>query len=498
MSKKIIELYRKMLPLFSLKEDGGGILSTNFNGKSEPFIIDGKTVVLPTDNQLNSMGDKLFFHPVMEQINRGESKIVSELRRLINIKINYTIGVIALNLLNLAASPKLHGTLKPEQTEFLTKVPDVTKATLEHFNSVLLSIIKDSPESGFNYLFINRGGTLLGKKYSRVAVNTFKFIKDAENGNYSKLTKKDIEVLKQLFEFILPGYGNNENYSVGNNYRPGPYTSALMTGISSICSMLNDRINLFKEHIDQAEDLLFDLTATEYFQEQSSFAHNGNMLQGEDYLAAISREIPSQIGNEGEMIVSRPEGQQISAINADKIQQPQMNHHVVPQQPQQNNPAPQVKESPFAAPPQPKPTSLSEAFREADMRNPQQPMVQVPDGRGGYVLVPAFQQAPMAPGAYPQVMYPPPGYPQQVMPPQPYPQQMPMGNNGFPPAYGPPGYPQQVMPPQPYPQQMPMGNNGFPPAYGPPGYPQQVMGNQPYPPQYHPPYNNGGGFSTPR
>jgi hypothetical protein len=70
-------------------------------------MVKGLPVVLPTDAQLRSgnLKEKVIFHPLSENIlNQGEPDTGSHVWwKCINIRLNYSFGIIAQSLLRLAS-----------------------------------------------------------------------------------------------------------------------------------------------------------------------------------------------------------------------------------------------------------------------------------------------------------------------------------------------------------------------------------------------------------
>jgi hypothetical protein len=287
----IIDLYKSILDCGNLSTDKDGFVSVKITGS--PVLVGGKRLVLPTQNQLTSSdwNEKIRFHPLNENILRGESEIITKLRSVFNIRLNYTFAAIAQNLIAIVASTAEHHLLNPEQSEMLSAISEVDETTLELFNKITIAAIKEAPDKAFINVFLKRGGTIAGKKYSRVGVVTFPLYEELKNADQElfhgiKLRVKDKLSIKQLYEYILPNLDKAESYNFGSDSNIAPFLHALMGTILGVGSKFNDILELFSKEIDDTEMLLL---ASDWV---DTFENLGEML-------SQIRSIPMQQGNEG-------------------------------------------------------------------------------------------------------------------------------------------------------------------------------------------------------
>ena len=443
---ELLEVYKSILRFSGLEADTDGFVSTVLGDKREPALVNGKRLVLPTDNHLRGNdGQKMVFHPLSENILRGESEVITKLTEVINIRLNFTFGIVAQSLLNLVDSPDLHKRLNSSQLALLIAIKEVDNTTLTNFISVMLAGIKSQPTKVFTNIFLNRGGSLNEKRYSRVGVVSFPMWKELQNNAETlfgvKIRVKDRETFKQLYKFVFPSLVTGTEYSRGSDSNTAPFLAVLMNSAMGLASCLNDLLVNYREFIEDADKLMFDGDWTEAFE---------NL---EEMVPAI-RRIPVQAGNEGRHKV----GEVVSDKPVNKVVKPELPAQPVwmPQQPQPAAPPQQ----PPAAPQGPVKTSGGLDFNSLMASNPAL----------------AGMPSPM-PGQMPYMVQQP-NIPRWAMPQQGYPQQMPMQQMpmGYPQQpmqqmmqQPQPGYPQPMqMVPQGYPQQMPMQQM-------PMGYPQQPM-----------------------
>jgi hypothetical protein len=259
----IINVYKSILKFAQLEPDEKGYINSTVHQSKEPILVDGLRLVLPTTEQLRNFDptQKIIFHPLTENILRGESAVIAKLRDAINVRINYTTGVVMSSLLTLVASPELHKKLSPEQAYILTVITDCDAKTISNFLPILISSMKATSERPLCNIFLKKGGWKANVKFSRLAVISFPFYNKIEQ---LKVRQKDKETFRQMLEFIFLKMTDDE-YSYGSNSRVAPFLDALMLGSSNIASRLNDILELYEEHIDEAKSLIFDSDWLEAF-----------------------------------------------------------------------------------------------------------------------------------------------------------------------------------------------------------------------------------------
>lgn len=453
MSDKLLETYRSILKFAGLVADSEGYVSTVLGDQKEPALVNGLRLVLPTQQHLRTANpaEKIVFHPLSENILHGESEVLQKLTEVVNIRLNFTFGIVAQSLLAVVNNSDIHDSLKADCLPLLMAVKSVDDTCLTNFINVMLAGIKSRPTRTFVNIYLNRGGSLEGRRYSRVAVVSFPMWKELESNAEDifgvKVRVKDRETFKQLYRFIFPNVEKN-TYSLGSDSNTAPFLDVLMRSAMAVASPLNDLLTIYRAHIENSDKLVFDDAWVETF----------NNL---DALIPDIRRIPTQFGNEGKAKITEAVGVVPAETLAKSLPVPQAQEPARPVAYAQ--PAAPVPQQPQAA------QGLVKTSAGLDFRSIPgvQPPPQMYPGYPGYPQ--PGMQAP-----YPQTPrwgMPDPVPPQQVPPgyPQPYPQQMPPGYPQPYPPQVPPQYQQPVPPgyyqPQPYPQQMP------------PGYPQQ------YPPQ---------------
>lgn len=293
MKMELNDLYKSILRYAGMDTDAEGYISAIIGDQREPAILSGARMVIPTEYHLRHANpkEKIIFHPLSENVLRGESEVIMKLREVLNIRLNFTFGIIASSLLNLIASPEEHKKLNPDQTELLIAVKDVDNTTVSNFISLMVEGIKTDPNKMFMNIYLKRGGSIGTKRYSRVGIYSFNLYEELQKDSNEiygvKLRVKDKEALKQLYQYILPALTEDMTaYNRGSESSLAPYLDALMKSSCAVASRFNDIFYQFGDFIDQSDKLIFDSDWVETFE---------NL----DVMHSEIRRIPVQAGNEG-------------------------------------------------------------------------------------------------------------------------------------------------------------------------------------------------------
>ena len=289
---KIIDFYKSILSLGNLTADQDGMVSAEMNGTKIPLMVNAKRMVLPTQAHMSNPNkdEVVLFHPLAENIMRGESDVMAKFRSTINIKLNYTIGVIIEELTILATSPGMHSRLKADQFEFLALLKESDAKTVEAFQAVIKAMSIGNTEKCFVHLYVKKNAMINGKNFRRGAIVTFPAYEDMVKSEVSvfgiKLRKKDFAAFKAILEYIFPKINEKDAYSQGNISETAPTLDALLLGVLRVASHLNSMIENYESVLDDLTELKYD---DEWVPELENLAQFTNEL----------RLIPMQAGNEG-------------------------------------------------------------------------------------------------------------------------------------------------------------------------------------------------------
>ena len=411
----LIDIYKNILAFAGMHTDDTDMVSVKIGDKSEPVLLDGKRLVLPTQEHLGNAyaTSKIIFHPLNENIIRGESDVVCKLRTSFKVKFNYTTAVLGQTLLKICASIAEHKHLTPDQSEMLSEIKDVDDNTFVTFGKIIVAAMKSNADKAFVNVFLKSGAKLGDRKYSRAGIVSFpmyeELVKGADNVFGVKLRVKDRKAYIQLFEYMYTHIKEPHLYNIGSNSQIAPCLEALLNTSAQLAENLNRVINLFKDKIDNADALLFD----------SDWMDGFDKL--EDLIPQI-RNIPIQSGNDG--------ANKSAAAPQPTVQQSPV---VYPNQPVQQ-PVQQMPQQPMMQQPQPMYNQVPQ-----QMQQPQQPgLVKTENGldfrsvlRNNQAVAQTVMNNPMSMSTMPQqMMYPNqmqqmPQQPRWAQPQQPMMQQMP-------------------------------------------------------------------------
>lgn len=302
MGKKLEELYTNILSYASMKPDADGKVMIDYvfdDGEQNQVHIEGRGLVMPTDAQLRAYHPEkvVVFHPLQEFVNRGESEVVKALRHQVNVRLNYTVLVVAAALLKLVASPALHKTLTPEQRELLLEVKGGDVGLPSRFMEFATKRFAAATSRFFCNVYLKKAGMFKGEKHARVGVVQFPFYDIFEEEDI-KLKKGDEEAFISVLQFIFPGSEDKETYNNFSDSRDAPWLDCMLRTSYNLAQRLNELLVLYKDHIDDAETFHFNDTWVD-------------ALDNIDAYRDEIRLIPTQKGNEGTIEV---EGKEVSTV----------------------------------------------------------------------------------------------------------------------------------------------------------------------------------------
>jgi len=290
---KVIEFYKEILTAGNLVADGDGYISAAVNGAIMPFTVSGKRLVLPTREHIKNpdWSNRVVFHPLVEDMLRGESKVLEKFRNAINVKLNVTMGNLLDELLNIVLDIPLHSKMTPDQAELLTKVKNADDKTKNALTSIIAAIRKDSQNKCIVRLFSKRGGLVKGRKYNRATVVAFPLYTELKNGEKTAygvpLRIRDREAIIGLLEFMMPGIETEGMFNYGSISDIAPFLDAILRGLINVASRINTIVHNYGSFMSA------DASGYTYFPNGLEALDNLNQFESE------LRAIPMQAGNEG-------------------------------------------------------------------------------------------------------------------------------------------------------------------------------------------------------
>lgn len=305
-NNKLIKIYTDILETAWMTVGKKGVISRLIDpetGEKAVVTIEDNTdnkkkkaAVLPLKENLVNLdsSEYLVIHPLSENPSKPASPVVDFLRRMMSVRINWILSTMLPELLVFASNPGKHDLLTPEQLNILTCLSDVGKDSAAKFLKLLeASKSKHGHFATIVSVYLTRGGVVNGKTFHRAAITKFTLydeIMKAGSDNVVlgiKLSKKDREVFRKLFERVIPGIDDPQHYSTGSNANVAPFMDSMMNTFLKLFSITNDMIENYKVIFSIPELMTVPLKWSDD-------------LMDIDNLSSIVRLVPPQRGNEGD------------------------------------------------------------------------------------------------------------------------------------------------------------------------------------------------------
>ena len=304
--KNLIQIYKDILSTAWMTANEKGVISRMVDpetGEKSPVMIEDntdnkkkKTAVLPIKENLVGLDNSEFLviHPLNENPSKPASPVVDFLRRMMSVRLNWVLSTMLPELLVFASSPAKHDLLKPEQLDILTCLADAGKDSASKFLKLLeASKAKNGHFATIVSVYLTRGGVVKEKTYHRAAIVKFTLYEELVKAGSDnvvmgvKLSKKDRDLFKKLFERVIPGIDNPQHYSTGSNANVAPFMDSMMNTFLKLFSITNDMVENYRV-VFSIPDLM--IVPMEWSDE----------LMDIDSLSSIVRLVPPQRGNEGD------------------------------------------------------------------------------------------------------------------------------------------------------------------------------------------------------
>lgn len=361
------ELYIPILTALNLEHDESGRLTMIYpQNRKVPASVGTRNLVLPTPELLKSLPDNaIVFHPMSENVARGDSAMQNYLKTLVTFKVTFGINYIAQRLYSIAADEKLHSKLTGDQLAILTILPEAD-AKGEAALARVLEAVDLSKVRTYN-IFNKRSGRLKGEQFNRVAIATFPLLQDLLKPEgtlwgHRDIRKRDLKDFRALFDYIIPGWEIEDKYSAASDSMEAPSFHALMLAFNKIMEPLN-RIteiygDLFKDKneegdIDDMKPYVYaDMSFISRFDNLSKYRNVIPVMSGNDGEPLAGSNETTELAKNPKSIAPAFTQQNLGAdirvpeptpapAPTDQYQTPQQAQPVYQQQQQPNQPVPQ-------------------------------------------------------------------------------------------------------------------------------------------------------------
>lgn len=249
--KKVVELYKGMLPAFGLTSDetdkifvGGGEL-----GNCLALQIDSKNIYLPTEEYLKNSEyrDQIAFHPLMENILKQPSQMLHLLQRSLTQHL-FAAGSTIIKALLSACAKQKNGeeSSSPKLLKYLSGNEGADEKTKAFFEG-LLDVIQKDPSKKIFSVYLKFGGKVNGVEVDRVCSITSPLLDALERAfaigtakagptkvwGVEAPRKKDIELLINVIKTAFPLI-EEKGYTKGSVDKIAPYCDALFEAALAI------------------------------------------------------------------------------------------------------------------------------------------------------------------------------------------------------------------------------------------------------------------------
>ena len=303
MTPKLIDTYTKILSFASMQPDADNYINSVLDGEPSPVLVNGKRLAMPTELHLRNPSDeKIIFHPLCEDLIRGIGPTTERLRHAINVKLNFSIAVLAQYILMVAASPEMQVGLSPKQTQALSDLSEADDECLKHFNQIVIASAKANQDRAFVNIFLKSGGEVKGVKARRSGNVVFPILRELGNEKpYGiKIRPKDFQIFRNLMKAIFPFIEKEGAYTECSSSNVAPFIEALMAAAKGLALAINELTLEFKDQISDYESIMFDMGFVDVFKDLSLITND-------------IRSVPPQEGNIGKSPTDI--AQQASGIN---------------------------------------------------------------------------------------------------------------------------------------------------------------------------------------
>lgn len=264
--KNLIDLYKSILSSVGMTSDTQGFISTLTPGSDtpKPWTVEGKRGVLPTSEQLKQpdWSNRIGFHPLLQNLTGGESRVLEKFRERMNGNSDFVLGMLLIDVAQLAVKEELHKDLTPEQATYLGPFSDAD----EKFVKLLMDLTATKRVVKKNFEFVRfsviKGRQWQGQKRSRVAVAHFplyealpKDNKPITLGNF-KLRIVDVKMLRSMYEFLFPGIREAGYYEIGSDSKIAPSLETLMALYGVFAESINKAVAILEPVINTSNALL--------------------------------------------------------------------------------------------------------------------------------------------------------------------------------------------------------------------------------------------------
>ncbi len=171
MKFNMLDVYDALLTTCGYVVDENGRVRKKF-GKELPVSIEieGETryLVLPTRENMTSpdVMNFVFFHPFQENLVRGESRVMSFVRRELNHSYGASVSALMSDIVAISSGTVNHSDLTVEQRKFISSIGKVDERFVKDFDKIINNLASRKSRNTPVYLSLRKGVNWGGKTQS--------------------------------------------------------------------------------------------------------------------------------------------------------------------------------------------------------------------------------------------------------------------------------------------------------------------------------------------
>ena len=287
----IVDFYSRVINTIGMGVDKNGFIYVGKGDAKVILVVNNKTLVIPTKEHLKTMVEKnedgelevtkVPFNPLNEDVVKGDSVSLKRTKIAVEKHLGHALASVGELLLLLGQDKTQQSKTSLDVNKFLklinsVKTPQnssrgnkvVDERMVENWDKLYSETLKS--QEGIIKISLIKGGKKDGIKYNRVASlisPLYDMLLEADTETPVlgvKLRKKDIELFKQMLEYLIPGIEENRVIQVASNDKVSPAFISLMKLYLTHMERYN-KINRELQHINQstADSGYIELTVTE-------------------------------------------------------------------------------------------------------------------------------------------------------------------------------------------------------------------------------------------
>lgn len=335
MKFNMLDVYDALLTTCGYVVDENGRVRKKF-GKELPVSIEieGETryLVLPTRENMTSpdVMNFVFFHPFQENLVRGESRVMSFVRRELNHSYGASVSALMSDIVAISSGTVNHSDLTVEQRKFISSIGKVDERFVKDFDKIINNLASRKSRNTPVYLSLRKGVNWGGKTHSRAAIwssplleEVMTCIEQVNKGTQAtpkilgvSVRKGDLKTYENLCRAFFGNIDekNHEFYS-SSDATDAPYCEAFVRSLLTLPKRLNAISDMFYTgkgmvHAKEVSKECHEVTHIDidWLEELVKETETGNFTVRDwrkEYLL-----IPLQDGNEGVAAVTKEEVKQ--------------------------------------------------------------------------------------------------------------------------------------------------------------------------------------------